>query len=143
MHFAELSSGSINQTELVALLIIQGKNFKEGIENVYNRVKGSCSMLILTEDGIICARDKWGRTPIVIGKKEGAWAATSETTAFANLDYEVDRYVGPGEIIRIRQTGCEVMKEAERTHANLLFPLGLLRFPYFNLRRTQRGGSSL
>ena len=113
MHFAELSSGSINQTELVALLIIQGKDFKEGIENVYNRVKGSCSMLILTEDGIICARDKWGRTPIVIGKKEGAWAATSETTAFANLDYEVDRYVGPGEIIRIRQTGCEVMKEAE------------------------------
>lgn len=73
MHFAELSSGSINQTELVALLIIQGKDFKEGIENVYNRVKGSCSMLILTEDGIICARDKWGRTPIVIGKKEGAW----------------------------------------------------------------------
>ena len=113
MHFAELSSGSINQTELVALLIIQGKDFKEGIENVYNRVKGSCSMLILTEDGIICARDKWGRTPIVIGKKEGAWAATSETTAFANLDYEVDRYVGPGEIIRIRQTGCELMKEAE------------------------------
>ena len=61
MHFAELSSGKTNQTELVALLIIQGKTFVEGIENVYNRIKGSCSMLLLTEDGIIAARDKWGR----------------------------------------------------------------------------------
>ena len=68
MHFSELSSGQTNQTELIALLIIQGKNFVEGIENVYNRIKGSCSMLLLTEDGIIAARDKWGRTPIVIGK---------------------------------------------------------------------------
>lgn len=71
MHFSELSSGQTNQTELVALLIIQGKNFVEGIENVYNHIKGSCSMLLLTEDGIIAARDKWGRTPIVIGKKTG------------------------------------------------------------------------
>ena len=69
MHFSELSSGKTNQTELVALLITQGKDFVEGIENVYNRIKGSCSMLLLTEDGIIAARDKWGRTPIVIGKK--------------------------------------------------------------------------
>ena len=55
MHFAELSSGSTNQTELIALLIIQGKNFVEGIENVYNHIKGSCSMLLLTEDGVIAA----------------------------------------------------------------------------------------
>ena len=67
MHFSELSSGKTNQTELVALLITQGKDFVEGIENVYDRVKGSCSMLLLTEDGIIVARDKWGRTPISIG----------------------------------------------------------------------------
>ena len=72
MHFSELSSGKTNQTELVALLITQGKDFVEGIENVYNKIKGSCSMLLLTEDGIIAARDKWGRTPIVIGRKDGA-----------------------------------------------------------------------
>lgn len=64
-----MSLGKTNQTELIALLIVQGKNFVDGIENVFNKIKGSCSMLILTEDGIIAARDKWGRTPIVIGKK--------------------------------------------------------------------------
>lgn len=99
MHFAELSAGQTNQTELIALLIIQGKTFTEGIENVFQRVKGSCSMLLLTEDGIIAARDKWGRTPIVIGRKEGAYAATSESSAFPNLGYEIDRYLGPGEIV--------------------------------------------
>ena len=59
-------------------------------------------MLLLTEDGsIIAARDQWGRTPVVIGKKEGAYAATSESSSFPNLDYEIDRYLGPGEIVRL------------------------------------------
>lgn len=110
MHFAELSSGQTNQTELIALLIIQGKTFVEGIENVYNRVKGSCSMLLLTEEGIIAARDKLGRTPIVIGRKEGAYAATSESSSFPNLDYEIDRYLGPGEIVRLRAEGVEQLR---------------------------------
>ena len=102
MHFAELSSSNTNQTELIALLIIQGKTFVEGIENVFKHIKGSCSMLLLTEDGsIIAARDQWGRTPVVIGKKEGAYAATSESSSFPNLDYEIDRYLGPGEIVRL------------------------------------------
>lgn len=113
MHFSELSSGQTNQTELIALLIIQGKNLVEGIENVYNRIKGSCSMLLLTEDGIIAARDKWGRTPIVIGKKEGAYAATSESSSFPNLGYEVERYLGPGEIVRLRAEGIEQMRKPE------------------------------
>lgn len=113
MHFAELSSGKTNQTELIALLIIQGKDFVDGIENVYRRIKGSCSMLILTEDGIIAARDKWGRTPIVIGKKDGAYAATSESSSFPNLEYEIDRYLGPAEIVRIRPDGIEQMRPAD------------------------------
>ena len=111
MHFAELSSGNTNQTELIALLIIQGKTFVEGIENVFNKIKGSCSMLILTEDGVIAARDKLGRTPIVIGKKEGAYAATSESCSFPNLNFEIDRYLGPGEIVRLRADGVEQMRE--------------------------------
>ena len=110
-HFAELSSGKINQTELVALLITEGRDFVEGIENVYNSVKGSCSMLLLTENGIIAARDKLGRTPIVIGKKDGAYAASSESTCFPNLDYQIDRYIGPGEIVRITADGVEQLRK--------------------------------
>lgn len=111
MHFSELSSGKTNQTELVALLITEGKDFVEGIENVYDKIKGSCSMLLLTEDGIIAARDKWGRTPIVIGKKERAFAATSESSSLPNLDYEIEKYVGPGEIIRMRADGLEQLRK--------------------------------
>ena len=113
MHFAELSSGSTNQTELIALLIIQGKNFVEGIENVYNHIKGSYSMLLLTEDGVIAARDKWGRTPIVIGKKEGAYAATSESNSFPNLDFEIERYLGPGEIVRMHADRLEQLRKPD------------------------------
>ena len=114
MHFAEMSSGSTNPTELVALLIIQGKTFREGIENVFHHIKGSCTMMILTEDGIICARDSWGRTPIIIGKKEGAYAASSETTSFPNLDYETAYEVGPGEIVKITADGMEQIRPANK-----------------------------
>lgn len=112
-HFAELSSGQTNQTELVALLINQGRDFREGIENVYRKVKGSCSMLILTDDGIIAARDRLGRTPIVIGRKDGAMAASSESSSFPNLDYEIERYLGPGEIVRLRFDSMETIREAD------------------------------
>lgn len=111
MHFAEFSSSTTNQTELIALLIIQGKTFVDGIENVYKHIKGSCSMLILTDDGIIAARDQWGRTPIVIGKKDGAYAATSESSSFPNLDYEIEKYLGPGEIIRLRADSMEQLRK--------------------------------
>ena len=113
MHFAELSSSSTNQTELIALLIIQGKTFVEGIENVYKHIKGSCSMLLLTEDGIIAARDRWGRTPVVIGKKEGAYAATSESSSFPNLDYEIERCLGPGEIVHLRADGITQLRKPD------------------------------
>lgn len=111
MHFSELSANNINQTELVALLINMGKDFVDGINRVYRKVRGSCSMLVLTEDGIICARDYLGRTPIVIGRKEGAYAASSETTAFPNLGYDRVRDVGPGEIVRLRADSLEVLQK--------------------------------
>lgn len=98
-HFTELSSGEINQTELIALLISEGKDFVEGIENVYRKIKGSCSLLLLTEDGLIAARDKLGRTPVLIGKKDGAYAATSEPCSFPNLRFKLEYNVGPGEIV--------------------------------------------
>ena len=111
MHLSEMSQNNINQTELIALLITMGDTFVDGINLVYRKVKGSCSILILTEDGIIAARDALGRTPIVLGKKDGAYAATSETTALPNLDYEPLRDVGPGEIVRLRADGIEVMQK--------------------------------
>lgn len=100
-HFSEMSSGGINQTELISLLISEGETFSEGIEIVQRKIKGSCSMLILTEDGIIAARDKYGRTPLLVGKKEGASAASSEPCSFPNLDYELHYNLGPGEIIHL------------------------------------------
>ena len=112
MHFSELSANSINPTELVALLINMGKTFTDGINLVYKKVKGSCSMLILTEDGIIAARDYLGRTPIVIGKGPDGYAAATETSAFPNLDYETERFLGPGEIVRLRADGVEVLQKA-------------------------------
>lgn len=114
MHFAEMSSGSTNPTELVALLIIQGKTFKEGIENVYRHIKGSCTMLLLTDHGIICARDSWGRTPIIIGKKDGAYAASSESTSFPNLDFDIVYNVGPGEIVKLTADGMEQIRKPNK-----------------------------
>lgn len=113
MHLAELSSGTTNQTELIALLIIQGKTYTEGIENVFRHIKGSCSMLLLTEDGIIAARDRLGRTPVVIGRKDGAYAATSESCSFPNLDFEVERDLGPGEIVRLYPDRMEQLRKPE------------------------------
>jgi amidophosphoribosyltransferase len=112
MHFSEMSANNINQTELVALLINMGNTFVEGINMVYRKIEGSCSMLVLTEDGIIAARDFLGRTPIVIGQKEGAYAVSSETCSFPNLDFKTVRDVGPGEIVRLRADGLEVMQPA-------------------------------
>ena len=114
MHFAEMSSGSTNPTELIALLIIQGKTFREGIENVYRHIKGSCTMMLLTEDGIICARDSWGRTPLIIGRKDGVRAASSETTSFPNLDFETEYELGPGEIVRITADGMEQLRQPNK-----------------------------
>ena len=110
-HLSEFTSGRINPTELLALMIIKWRTFVEGIENVYNKVKGSCSMLLLTEHGVIAARDAWGRTPIVVGKREGAMAVSTESTAFPNLDYETTYYIGPGEIVRITADGMEQLRK--------------------------------
>ncbi len=109
-HFCEHSYDIINPTEMIAALICEGSDYVTGINNVYNRVKGSCSMLLLTEDSIIAARDKLGRTPIIIGKKDGAHAITSETCAFPNLDYNICYNVGPAEIVKVTADSIEQLK---------------------------------
>lgn len=133
-HLSEFTSGRINPTELVSLLIIRGRTFVEGIENVFRHIQGSCSMLILTEKGIIAARDSWGRTPIVVGKKMSdnasaggsdgnanasnataeAYAVTSETTAFPNLGYQTAHYLGPGEVVMLNADGYKQLRRPNR-----------------------------
>ena len=113
MHFSEMSSGETSPTELVGALICEKASFEEGIQNAQEAIKGSCSMLLLTEKGIYAARDKLGRTPIVIGKKDGAMATSSESCAFSNLGYEIEKHLGPGEIVFMTAEGYEKRKEPE------------------------------
>lgn len=111
IHFYETSGGELSPTELIAALICEAESFEEGVQNAQDAIKGSCSMLILTETGIYAARDKLGRTPLIIGKKKGAFAVSSETCAFPNLGFETDRYLGPGEIVFITEDGYEQRKK--------------------------------
>ena len=106
-HFSEMSGGAINPTELVATLINQEASFVDGIRNAQEAIEGSCSMLLLTDEGIYAARDRYGRTPLVVGQKEGACAVTLETCALPNLGYETERYLGPGEIVLLTEDGVE------------------------------------
>lgn len=110
VHFSEMTGSEVNPTQLVAHLIDQGTTFAEGIEFAQDQIDGSCSILILTEEEVYAARDKLGRTPLIIGKKEGARAVTFETCALPNLGYEAERYLGPGEIVRMTEDGVEQVK---------------------------------
>jgi len=112
VHFSEMTGGEWHPTELVAMLICEGDSFVDGIQRAQEVIKGSCSLLLLTEGGIYAARDRLGRTPIVIGKKEGAFAASSESCALPNVGFEIDRYLGPGEIVRMTPDGCEQIKKS-------------------------------
>ena len=109
LHFSEMRGGEINPTELVAAIIDQKDTFEDGIRYVGEMIRGSCSILLLTDHCVLAARDKFGRTPVVLGRKPGAYAASLETCAFPNLDFEIDRYLGPGEIVRITADGFETV----------------------------------
>ncbi len=109
--FSETSQGTVNPTELIAMLIAEGSDFLAGIENVFAQVKGSCSMLILTQDGIIAARDKLGRTPVIIGRNGNGYAAAFETCSFSNLEFETDTFLGPGEVVKITADGYEQLRK--------------------------------
>ena len=112
-HFTENFQGNVNPTEVVANLICEEDDFLAGIENVYRHVKGSCSMLLLTSERMIAARDKLCRTTVIIGKKEGSYAVASETCSFPNTGYEVEYYLGPGEIVELTAEGYNILKPAE------------------------------
>jgi len=109
-HFSEMRGGEINPTELVAALINKESNFEDGMKNVMESIEGSCSLLLLTDKGVYAARDRLGRTPVVIGEKNGSFAVTLETCAFPNLNFEIKKYLGPGEVVLITEEGIEPKK---------------------------------
>lgn len=109
-HFSEMSGASINPTEVVATLINQGNSFADGLRQAQEQIEGSCSILLLTPEGIYAARDRYGRTPIVVGRKDGAMAATMETCAFPNLGFDGQAYLGPGEIVLLTPEGMQRQK---------------------------------
>lgn len=100
-----------NPTEVIAYLISQGKSIQDGIEIMQNTIEGSSSLLIMTRDAIYAARDKLGRTPVIIAKKDGSYAATMETTALPNQGFEPFKELGPGEIVRMSLDGVEQLKK--------------------------------
>ncbi len=97
-HLFQMSNGDINTTELVAAIINQKDNFIEGICYAQEIIEGSMSMMLLTEKGIYLSRDKYGRTPIIVGKKEGAHCAAFESFSYQNLGYNTVKELGPGEV---------------------------------------------
>ena len=110
-HFLEMSGGDINATELVAALINAKENLVEGIHYALEKIDGSLSLLLLTPKGIYCARDKYGRTPVVIGKKDTAFCASFENFAYKNLGYTDYKELGAGEICVITPDSCVTILE--------------------------------
>ncbi len=109
-HYSEMSGGEINPTEIVATLINNEASFADGIERALAAIEGSCSLLLLTEHGIYAARDRLGRTPLAIGRRNGSFAAASETCAFPNLGLETEKQLGPGEVVLVTEDGIEQKK---------------------------------
>jgi amidophosphoribosyltransferase len=103
--FSEVGSQGANATELVAKLINKGDSLIDGIEKMFDVIEGSCSLLLLHKDGIYAVRDRMGRTPLAVGKKEGSWAVTLETSAFLNLGFKVVKHLLPGEVVLINDKG--------------------------------------
>ena len=108
-HFLEMSGGDINPTELVAAIINQKENIIDGIHYALELIEGSLTIMVMTPKGIYAARDKYGRTPLVIGKKEDAYCLTFEDFAYRNLGYEDYKELGPGEIDIITKEGVKTL----------------------------------
>ncbi len=106
-HFSETTNEGINPTELVATLIDSEDTFEEGIRKAQEAIDGSCTLLLLTERGVYAARDRFGRTPLILGEKEGAFGITMETSAFPNLEYDIKYELGPGEVVLVTPEGIE------------------------------------
>ena len=113
-HFQEMSGGQINATELVASLICKKETIVEGIRYVQEIIDGSMTMLIMTNEGIYAARDRYGRTPLMVGKKEDAYCVSFESFAYMSMGYSDYKELGPAEIVYITPESVEVVSEAKK-----------------------------
>lgn len=110
-HFQEMTNGQVNITEMIAALICERETILEGLRYVQEAVDGSMSILLMTAEGLYAARDKYGRTPLVLGRKEGAHCVSFESHAYINLGYESYRELGPAEIVFVTPEGVETLQE--------------------------------
>ena len=113
-HFLEMSGGTINATELTAAIINQKDNLVEGIQYAQELIDGSMTILLMTPDGIYCARDRYGRTPVILGRKEDGCCASFESFAYLNLGYRDLKELGPGEIVVITPEGVTTLADPGR-----------------------------
>lgn len=113
-HFLEMSGGDINATELVAAIINRKDHLVEGIRYAQERIEGSMTMLLMTPKGIYAARDRYGRTPVAVGRKEGAYCVSFESFAYLNLGYQTERELGPGEIVAVTPEGVQTLASPGR-----------------------------
>lgn len=111
ISFSEVSRDGVNTTELIAKLINLGDNIIDGIEKMFDLIEGSCSLLILNKDGVYAARDRWGYTPLVVGRKEEEWVVASESNSLPNLGFKITKFFNPGEIVLLNENGMVVRKE--------------------------------
>jgi amidophosphoribosyltransferase len=114
--FSEVTDGTVNLTELAAKLIIHGKNIIDGIEYMFSKIDGSCSLLLLNKDGIYAGRDRYGYTPLIIGRRANDWAVTTETTAFSNLGFKIAKYLEPGEITLLDKSGMKSRRKGNKVN---------------------------
>ena len=111
-HFQEMSGGMINATELIAALICKADSIVEGIRYVQGLVDGSMTILLMTKDGLYAARDKYGRTPLVVGKREDGYCVSFENFAYINLGFSDYKELGPAEIVHITPESVETVSPA-------------------------------
>lgn len=114
ISFAEVGRNGVNPTELIGKLINQGTDLVDGIERMFNVIEGSCSLLLLSRAGIYVARDRFGYTPLAVGRGSNTWAVASESSAFPNLGFETVKYVEPGEILLINEDGIVQRKPGRK-----------------------------
>lgn len=109
--FSEFSNGKINQTELVSKLIVKGKDIVSGIEYMFSKIEGSCSVLLLHKDGLYAARDRFGYSPLIIGVRDKDFVVATESAAFINLGYKIKKDLAPGEIVLINEDGMQAKRK--------------------------------
>ncbi|MCK4225583.1 amidophosphoribosyltransferase [candidate division WOR-3 bacterium] len=110
--FSEMPGGEVNQIELAAKLINKGNTLEDGIEYMYRRIEGSLSLFLLSKEGVYAVRDKYGRTPLVLGERNGDKIVVSETCSYKNLGFKTKKFLGPGEIVFFNEDKSIQVKKA-------------------------------